>query len=180
MKKLAMMLFVPFLLVGCGQKIMNTPTKQVEMFFANYQSLDDSVVEQLNKVANEEELFNSTQRKEYVELMKKHYQDLKYEIKDEIIDGDTATVTVEIEVTDYSKTLEDAEKYLNENKSEFNNDKNEYDESLFTTYRLEQLKKSTDKVKYTLNIYLTKVDNEWKIDDLSETDRMKINGMYEY
>lgn len=180
MKKLAMMLFVPFLLVGCGQKMMNTPTKQVEMFFANYQSLDDSVVEQLNKVANEEELFNSTQRKEYVELMKKHYQDLKYEIKDEIIDGDTATVTVEIEVTDYSKTLEDAEKYLNENKSEFNNDKNEYDESLFTTYRLEQLKKSTDKVKYTLNIYLTKVDNEWKIDDLSETDRMKINGMYEY
>lgn len=180
MKKLAMMLFVPFLLVGCGQKIMNTPTKQVEMFFANYQSLDDSVVEQLNKVANEEELFNSTQRKEYVELMKKHYQDLKYEIKDEIIDGDTATVTVEIEVTDYSKTLEDAEKYLNENKSEFNNDKNEYDESLFTTYRLEQIKKSTDKVKYTLNIYLTKVDNEWKIDDLSETDRMKINGMYEY
>lgn len=180
MKKLAMMLFVPFLLVGCGQKMMNTPTKQVEMFFANYQSLDDSVVEQLNKVANEEELFNSTQRKDYVELMKKHYQDLKYEIKDEIIDGDTATVTVEIEVTDYSKTLEDAEKYLNENKSEFNNEKNEYDESLFTTYRLEQIKKSTDKVKYTLNIYLTKVDNEWKIDDLSETDRMKINGMYEY
>lgn len=180
MKKLVMLLFVPFLLVGCGQKMMNTPTKQVEMFFANYQSLDDSVVEQLNKVANEEELFNSTQRKEYVELMKKHYQDLKYEIKDEIVDGDTATVTVEIEVKDYSKTLKDAENYLNENKSEFNNDKNEYDESLFTTYRLEQLKKSTDKVKYTLNIYLTKVDNEWKIDDLSETDRMKINGMYEY
>lgn len=180
MKKLVMLLFVPFLLVGCGQKMMNTPTKQVEMFFANYQSLDDSVVEQLNKVANEEELFNSTQRKEYIELMKKHYQDLKYEIKDEIVDGDTATVTVEIEVKDYSKTLKDAENYLNENKSEFNNDKNEYDESLFTTYRLEQLKKSTDKVKYTLNIYLTKVDNEWKIDDLSETDRMKINGMYEY
>lgn len=180
MKKLVMLLFVPFLLVGCGQKMMNTPTKQVEMFFANYQSLDDSVVEQLNKVANEEELFNSAQRKEYVELMKKHYQDLKYEIKDEIVDGDTATVTVEIEVKDYSKTLKDAENYLNENKSEFNNDKNEYDESLFTTYRLEQLKKSTDKVKYTLNIYLTKVDNEWKIDDLSETDRMKINGMYEY
>ena len=180
MKKFVMMLFIPFLLVGCGGKMMNTPTKKVEMFFANYQSLDDSVVKQLNDVANEEELFNSTQRKEYVDLMKKHYQDLKYEIKDEIVDGDTATVTVEIEVKDYSKTLKDAETYLNEHKQEFNNDKNEYDESLFTSYRLEQLKKSTDKVKYTLNIYLTKVDNEWKMDDLSETDRMKINGMYEY
>ena len=84
MKKFVMILFIPFLLVGCGQKMMNTPTKKVEMFFANYQSLDDSVVKQLNDVANEEELFNSTQRKEYVDLMKKHYQDLKYEIKDEI------------------------------------------------------------------------------------------------
>ena len=107
-------------------------------------------------------------------------KNMEYEIKDEIVDGDTATVTVEIEVKDYSKTLKDAETYLNEHKEEFNNDKNEYDESLFTSYRLEQLKKSTDKVKYTLNIYLTKVDNEWKMDDLSETDRMKINGMYEY
>lgn len=180
MKKFVIMLFISFLLVGCGDKMMNTPTKKVEMFFANYQSLDDSVVKQLNDVANEEELFNSTQRKEYIDLMKKHYQDLKYEIKDEIVDGDTATVTVEIEVKDYSKALKDAENYLNEHKEEFNNDKNEYDESLFTSYRLEQLKKSTDKVKYTLNIYLTKVDNEWKMDDLSETDRMKINGMYEY
>ncbi len=179
MKKFIILWFLPFLLVGCG-KMMNTPTKKVEMFFANYQSLDDSVIEQLNDVANEEELFNSTQKKEYVDIMKKHYQDLKYEIKDEIIDGDTATVTVEIEVNDYSKTLKDAENYLNEHKEEFNNDKNEYDESLFTSYRLEQLKNSTDKVKYTLNIYLTKVDNEWKMDDLSETDRMKINGLYDY
>ena len=103
-----------------------------------------------------------------------------FEIKDEVVDGDTATVTVEIEVTDYSKSLSDAEDYLNNNKAEFNDENDEYDESLFTTYRLDRLKESTDKVKYTLNIYLTKVDDEWQIDDLSETDRMKINGMYEY
>jgi len=179
MKKL-LLLFIPFLLVGCGQKMMNTPTKKVEMFFANYQSLDDTVMEQLNDVANEEELFNTEQRKTYVDLMKKHYQDLTYEIKDEVVDGDTATVTVEIEVTDYSKSLSDAEDYLNSNRAEFNDENDEYDESLFTTYRLDRLKESTDKVKYTLNIYLTKVDDDWRIDDLSETDRMKINGMYEY
>lgn len=180
MKKIFLLLFLPFLLVGCGQKTMNTPTKKVEMFFANYQSLDDKVIEQLNDVANEEELFNTEQRESYIELMKKHYQGLTYEIKDEVVDGDTATVTVEIEVTDYSKSLSDAEDYLNNNKAEFNDENDEYDESLFTTYRLDRLKESTDKVKYTLNIYLTKVDDEWQIDDLSETDRMKINGMYEY
>lgn len=179
MKKL-LLLFLPFLLVGCGAQTMNTPTKKVEMFFANYQSLDDSVIEQLNDVANEEELFNTEQRESYVNLMKKHYQDLTYEIKDEVVDGDSATVTVEIEVTDYSKILGEAEQYLNDNQSEFNNEEDEYDESLFTTYRLDRLKEAKDKVKYTLNIYLTKVDDEWRIDDLSETDRMKINGMYEY
>lgn len=180
MKKLLILLFIPFLLVGCGEKTMNTPTKRVEMFLANYQSLDDEVLNQLNDTANEEMLFNDTQRKAYVNLMKEHYKALKYEIKDEVIDGDSATVTVEIEVKDYSKVLNDAEDYLKEHPEEFRNSTGEYDESSFTTYRLDKIKDTKDTVKYTLNISLTKIDKEWKLDDLSESDRMKINGMYEY
>lgn len=180
MKKLLLILVLPFLLVGCGEKTMNTPTKRVEMFFANYQSLDDEVVEQLNTTANEEVLFDEINKKDYIDVMKKHYQALKYEIKDEVVDGDSATVTVEIEVKDYSKLLKDAESYLDEHPEEFNDTEGKYDESLFTNYRLDKIKDVKDTVKYTLNIDLTKIDKEWKIDDLSETDRMKINGMYEY
>ena len=106
--------------------MFNTPTKKVEMFFQNYQTLSKDVVEQLNKVVNEEENFNADQRLAYKELMKKHYQELTYEIKDEKIDGNKATVTVEIEVTDYSKTLKDADKYLENNKAEFYDDKGVY------------------------------------------------------
>ena len=112
--------------------------------------------------------------------MKKHYQELKYEIKDEKVDGDKATVTVEIEVTDYSKALKEADKYLENNRSEFYDDKGVYDAFLFTTYRIEELKKVKDKVKFTLNMNLSKIDDEWQLDKISDTDEQKINGVYYY
>ena len=176
MKKIFLLL-LPLLFIGCGT-MTSTPTKKVESFLASYQTLDDDVITQLEDTADNETKFNDEQKKVYIDLMKKHYQDLKYEIKDETIDGDNAIVTVEIEVTDYTKVMDEAEKYLNDNKEEFNNANNEYDETLFTTYRLNKLKESNDKTKYTLNIYLTKNDNEWQINDLTNTDRMKIQGMY--
>ena len=180
MKKIVLGIVTILLLSGCGEKMFNTPTKKVEMFFQNYQTLSKDVVEQLNKVVNEEENFNADQRLAYKELMKKHYQELTYEIKDEKIDGNKATVTVEIEVTDYSKTLKDADKYLENNRAEFYDDKGVYNSFLFTTYRIEQLKKVTDKVKFTLNLTLSKVDDEWQLDPISDADEQKINGVYYY
>ena len=180
MKKILLGILSIILLSGCGEKMFNTPTKKVEMFFQNYQTLSKDVIEQLNKVVNEEENFNADQRLSYKELMKKHYQELKYEIKDEKIDGDKATVTVEIEVTDYSKALKEADKYLENNKSEFYDDKGVYDAFMFTTYRIEELKKVKDKVKFTLNMNLSKVDDEWQLDKISDIDEQKINGVYYY
>lgn len=180
MKRILLGILSIMLLSGCGEKMFNTPTKKVEMFFQNYQTLDKDVIEQLNKVVNEEENFNADQRLAYKELMKKHYQELKYEIKDEKVDGDKATVTVEIEVTDYSKALKEADKYLENNRSEFYDDKGVYDAFLFTTYRIEELKKVKDKVKFTLNMNLSKIDDEWQLDKISDTDEQKINGVYYY
>lgn len=180
MKRIIICLIAILLLSGCTEKMFNTPTKQVEMFFQNYQTLNESVLKQLNSVVNEEENFNADQRLAYKELMKKHYQDLKYEIKDEEINGDTAIVTVEIEVKDYSKALKEADDYLNINKSEFYDAKGVYNEFLFTTYRIEQLEKVKETVKFTLNLNLTKVNDEWKMDNISDIDEQKINGVYYY
>ena len=113
-------------------------------------------------------------------LLKKHYKNLKYEIKEEMIDGDNATVTVEIEVTDYSKVMTDADAYLEQNPNEFNDESGVYDVSLFTRYRLDKLKDAKDTVKYTLDLTLTKIEDEWALDALSETDESKIHGMYIY
>lgn len=180
MKKILFFLMSLVLLTGCGGKMMNTPTKKVEMFLSKYQTLDEEVIKQLDKIVAEEENFSTEHRASYKELMKKHYQNLKYDIKNEKIDGDVATVTAEIEVTDYSKAMKEADKYLSENPDKFKNDKNEYDKSLFITYRLDQLKKVKDKIKYTLELTLSKVDKEWKLDNISDIDEAKIHGVYEH
>ena len=84
------------------------------------------------------------------------------------------------EVTDYTKVMSDADKYLEENKDTFNDEEGKYDKTLFTKYRLDKLKEAKDTVKYTLDMTLTKVDDEWQLDDLSDIDEKKIHGMYEY
>lgn len=181
MKKVLCLLGALVVMTGCScnANMDNTPTKKVEAMLAKYQSLDADVLSDLDKVVNDEDLFDTDQKNEYREIMKKHYQDLTYEIKDEVVDGDNATVTVEIEVNDYSKVMANADQYLEEHREEFYNEENEYDEGLFTKYRLEQLKDADERVKYTLELSLTKKDGEWTLDELSDADRSKINGMYE-
>ena len=56
----------------------------------------------------------------------------------------------------------------------------EYDEGLFTDYKLEQLDKVNDTVDYTIDFTLTKVDNEWVVNELTNEQLEKIHGVYEY
>ena len=183
MKKIGIFILLVFI-TGCScnnTKITkDTPSKTVEKFFSNYQTLDSDVLKQLDEVVNKETDFTDEQRNEYKELMKKHYKNLTYDIKDEVVDGNQATVTVEIEVTDYSKIMVDADNYLSENPNNFNNENGTYDISLFTKYRLDKLKEANDKVKYTLDLTLTKVNDEWVLDTISDIDESKIHGMYIY
>ena len=156
----------------------NTPTKKVEAFLNNYQTLDNSVLEDLDSVLAADTSLNDDDRKGYREFMEKHYKDLKYEIKDEKIDGDKATVEAEITVRNYTKSVSDAENYKSENKDEFNGEDGNYDATLFSTYRLDEIKKVTETSTYTINFNLTKQNDEWKINELSDEDLNKINGLY--
>ena len=177
MKKLVF-LIISILLVGCTD-LSNTPTKKAEEFLKKYQTLDNSVISDLNKVVNESDL-NEIQRSMYIDIMKKHYQNLSYEIKDETIDGDEAVVTVEIAVTDFKKVLDEANNYMNNNKEEFNNENGEYSIVKFNDYKLNKLKEAKDKVKYTIEINLTKINDDWTVDKLDSKTYDKINGVYNY
>lgn len=176
MKKLIYILFL-FLLVGCND-LSNTPTKKAEEFLKKYQSLDSSVVSDLNNAVNETDL-NDDQKKLYVDIMKKHYQNLSYEIKDETIDGDEAVVTVEITVTDFKRVLDDANNYMNDNKEQFY-ENGEYSVSKFNDYKLEKLKEAKEKVRYTIEIKLIKINDKWSVDKLDSETYDKINGVYDY
>lgn len=180
MKRLFCMFAAFTLLTGCGEEMLNTPTKKVEMFLGNYQTLDSNVLEQLDDIIETEVTFDDSQKETYRDIMKNHYKNLTYEVKDELIDGDTATVTVEIEVTDYSKIMNEAEQYKTENNTEFNNEAGEYDETLFNDYRLGKLQEANERVKYTIDFTLTKIDEEWELDTLTDEQEAKIHGLYTY
>lgn len=182
MKKLIILCSCLFILTGCnlGREMLNTPTKQVELFLSKYQTLDEEVLKDLNKIVAEEELFNTEQRENYKKIIKKHYQDLTYKIKEEKIDGDNATVTTEIKVIDYSKILSEAALYKEQNKNEFSDENGNFVISKYTDYRLEKLKDAKEVVTYTIDFTLTKKEKEWQLDPLSKEEEQKIHGTYVY
>lgn len=182
MKKIIMFLLVVLLISGCSLKnIDNTPTKQVETFFNNYQTLDKKVLSDLDIVIAKQTNFTKNQQEKYRKILKKHYQNLTYEIKDETINGNRANVEVEIEVTNFYKALTESKEYLKNNHDEFLNENNIFDESKFIDYQLEKLKNTKETIKYTLNLMLTKnEEGNWILDDIDNIQEKKILGTYEY
>lgn len=166
MKKKLLLFAIPiFFLVGCS--MANTPTSKVEDLFTKYQTLDTDIDTGIDDILNEQNL-STTQKDRYRSILEKQYKNLTYQIKEEIVDGDTATVVAEIEVTDLKKSINDLV----------------FDSAIYTkeTYdeeKLNRLEEAKDKVKYTLELTLTKdSDGEWKLDALTNEQIKKIQGMY--
>lgn len=181
MKKIVIAFVMLILLTGCNNDLMNTPTKRVETLLNNYVTLDSKVLSDLDETLLTETVMTNDQKSRYRDILKKQYQNLSYEIKDETIDGDVATVEVEIKVYDYQKIVTEAETYLASNPSDFLQDDNKTtDIGKFNDYKLEQLENAKDKVTYTLNLTLKKVDDKWVLDDLTDTEISKIHGLYAY
>lgn len=179
MKKIFYLIVSVLLFTGCTQ-LSNTPTKRVEEFLKSYQTLDNDVLNDLDNVITREISFNNNQQKEYRDIMKKHYQNLTYEVKEETIDGNNATVTVEITVTDFSKVMQETESYMNNNIEQFNDELGNYSMSRYNDYRLQALKSAKEKVKYTIDLTLTKKNDEWIMNNIDKITYDKINGIYNY
>ena len=184
MKKIFIILIILIVMSGCSlniNNIDNTPTKQVEKYLNNYQKLTDDVVDDLELVIEKEKLFNKDQKNMYKDIMKRNFQNMVYTIKDETVNGNNAMVEVEITVYDHYKVIKLSDNYLNNHMSEFLKDDGTLDLEKFTDYKLKNMKKNTDKVKYTIYFNLTKnKNNKWNVDEVSEFDEEKILGIYEY
>lgn len=185
-------------IVGCSNN-MSTPTNKVEEFLGKYQSMDEDVLKQLDQVIKDDDTMNDDQKDKYKALMEKQYQNLSYKIENEDIEGNSATVDVEIEVLDYATTASKAQEYYNEHKEEieekYNDKKEDNDNSLenagddvlqaveesvaYINYKLEELETANDTVTYDMTFYLTKEDGEWILQDISDLDRKKLHGLYE-
>lgn len=177
MKKTILILLL-FVVSGCSN-VMNTPTKEVEEFLGKYQTMNDNVITQLEGVLDTDNTMNKEQKSEYKELMKKQYQNLSYKIKDEKIDGEHASITTEIEVYDYNKAIQESDEYLDTNSEEFSSADGTTDEEKFMDYKISKMKDTKDKITYTITFTLTKEDDEWTLDDITDIDRQKIHGIYD-
>lgn len=174
MKKVLYLFAALVLLTGCSctANMGNTPTKKVEEYLNKYQTNDDDVLTDLDEVLTNDISLTDAERSNYSDFMKTHYRDMQYEIKDETIDGDSATVNAEITVRSYADAVNEANDYRLNHADEFDS------ENTFASYRLDRLKEVTDTETYTITFHLTKDNEEWKIDDLSDDDLRKISGLY--
>ena len=164
-KKIIVLGIVLFLLVGCS--MANTPSSNVEALLMKYQKVDMDINNGIDTVLDEQN-FTDAHRERYRKIIEKQYKNLSYEIKEEKIDGDKATVIVEIEVTDYKGAI-----------SDLTFDSSIYTKESFDEEKLNRLENASGKVKYTLELSLTKdSDDVWKLDALTEEEIKKIQGMY--
>lgn len=149
------------LLIGCN--LANTPTSQVEDFLSNYQMLNKKIKIDEKDLLPDEQLSKDL-KVEYQKLIKKQYQNLSYSVKDEKIDGNKATVEVEVTVLNYKKEIDTLE----------DNKNLDYSKTL-----LKKLKKTKEKITYTINFKTKKdKDGNWKVQTLDKEDRKKLLGIY--
>lgn len=180
MKKVVLSVFIIlFLLTGCN-RLMNTPVKKVELLLGKYQKLDDDVITQLGDSLLSDTILSKEQKEKYKELLERQYKNLMYTVKNEAIDGKTAMVEVEIEVYDYNKAVNNSEEYLLNNQKEFQDETGNINTIKYNDYKLSEIEKMKDRITYTINFTLSKVDEEWIVDDLTDTERQKIHGLYAY
>lgn len=153
------------MLAGCTMG--NSPTSRVEDLFTKYQKLDEDISMGIDNVVNQQDL-TKDHKERYRKLLERQYKNLSYEIKDELIDGDNATVLVEIEVVDYKKAI-----------SDLTFDSDNYTKESYDEEKLGRLEKTQDKVKYTLEVKVRKDnDGNWKVEALTPEQIKKIQGMY--
>ena len=150
------------ILTGC--QLSNNPTSKTEAFLSDYQMLEDNIPINYTNLIKDTNL-TADEKEEYENLIKKQYRNLSYEIKEETIDGNNATVIVEIKVMDYKEIFN---KY---NKANYISE--EYHKLI-----IEDLQKNTELVTYTIDFKIKKDTNKnWNVQELDEDDRLKLLGM---
>ena len=176
--KLLLVVSICLVLAGCGC-MKKTAKGAVQDYLNQYKNLSSNVISSLDDVVNDENLTDS-QKEKYRDILKRQYQDLKYEIVNEKYDGDNATVEVKITVYDLYKVQKDANNYLTNSGDEFK-ENGVYSNDLFMNYKLDKMKKVTDTVEYNITFNVTKDDKgNYKVNDLSNSDLEKIHGVYNY
>lgn len=177
MKKILLFISL-FLLVGCSKN--STPTRATETFLKKYQTLDESVLSDLELSSESGSLSTNEQKELYMKAIKMQYSDMKFKITDEHITADDAVVTVNITVYDFYKSKMETDMYLNNHRDTFLDENQKLDNDKFIMYKLKNMLETSDRIEYTILIYLKKEDKDWKVLPLDKVTLEKLHGTYNY
>lgn len=184
MKKTIIAFFLSIILVtGCTNNL-NTPTKAVESYLNKYQNLDGEVTAQLDNVISSDVTMSDDQKKAYRDLMINQYKNMSYKVVDENITSNEAEVEVELDLLDYASNISESRNYYKKHLDEFEDTTDSSIDkvdniSSFIEYKIKNMKNVTNRRKENITFYLSKIDNEWVVDDLSDNDMEKLHGLYE-
>lgn len=178
MKKIILFLMTLTMVVGCACAT-NKASDTVKEYLNKYNNQHETIVAQLDDLVKSENL-TEEQGEKYKEVMTKQYKDLSYKIVEENYNGDEATVKTKITVYDLYSVQKEAEEYQNNNKNEFIDADGNYDKDKFLNYKLDEMKKTTKTIEYTIDFKVIKKDGVWTLENVSTESLEKIHGIYNY
>lgn len=153
----------------------DSPVDLVNQYMKRYQNLDSQVVNDI--VYDFDDSLTEKQQEQYVEIMKRQYENLTYEISESEINGTDAIITVQFEVYDLSSAMSQADSYVEVYHDKFvEND--EFDVYSAIDYKLQFLISYNERITYSVKFAFYKENRQWKLTDLSESDLKKIRGTY--
>lgn len=177
-KLLVVALAIVVFAIGCAS-LSNTPSGRVEEFLRRYQTTSDAVLIELGDFLDTLEL-DPEVREDYHAIYIRQYQDLEFEIQSENIDGNRAIVTVLIRVYDYYQANININNFIATNQNKFLDDEGQFSPTLAFKHRIEELSRVNNRVEHTIDFSLTRVNDEWTMDSLSEDILEKIHGTFPY
>ena len=176
MKKIIVLLITIMSLFGCN--LSATPSSEVEKYLDNFNNLTESVLIDVdNKVSTEN--LSGENKEVYKRVLLRQYENMKYDIIDENIEGNSAIVKANITVYDYYKTEDITSTYMMEHTNDFNDSYGMFNNELYNSYRLGELLKTNDTTTYEVTFNLKKDDNgNWIMASPNRETLEKLNGFY--
>jgi len=164
--------------VGCSA-MANTPTARVEELLRRYQNHSQSIIIELGDFLDSLNL-DPNDRQDYHDIYLRQYRDLEFEVKNEVIDGDNAIVTVQIKVYDYHRAEININNFIANNPDDFLDENGNFSSTKAFRHRIDELMRITDRIEYTIDFTLTRVNDEWVVDTLTTEMLEKIHGTFAY
>ena len=118
MKKIIIAVLLLLTLTGCN-KLTNTPTKKVEAMLNNYVTLNKDVLDDLDNILLSETIMTNEQKEKYKKILKRQYQNMSYEIKNETPKNENDNF--KLDESNFSLSFTENSDILNINKAQLKN-----------------------------------------------------------